>query len=127
MFQLVAEKITQGHLEYLEMSPGTRAHILLYGTLTELIVSKVLALNIETIFQSQCPDLPSNEQGLKDMVSQLMSKDVNERKLHSFRSFLNGVKNGKVFKKSPSCSQMSLLWLQYMHAIETLLRFLKAE
>ena len=33
----------------------------------------------------------------------------------------------KVFKESHSGSKTSLLWLQYMHTIEILLRFLKAE
>ena len=46
---------------------------LLYGTLMGLIISKVFALNRETIFQSKCPDLPSDVQELKDMVSQLTS------------------------------------------------------
>ena len=38
-----------------------------------LIISKVFALNRKTIFQSECPDLTSNVQELKDMVTQLMS------------------------------------------------------
>ena len=41
--------------------------------------------------------------------------------------FLDVVKKVTVFKESHSGSKTSLLWLQYMHAIEMLLRFLKAE
>ena len=45
MFQLVAEKITQErHLEYQEITCGTRTHILLYGTLVGLIISKVFEI-----------------------------------------------------------------------------------
>lgn len=58
------------------MSRGTEAQILLYGTLLGLIISKELALNRETNFQSEYPYLPSKVQGLKDMVSQLMSKGI---------------------------------------------------
>ena len=52
-----------------------------YGTLTGLIISKVFTLNRETIFQSECPDLPFIVQELKDMVSQLMSKDISEKEI----------------------------------------------
>ena len=43
-----------------------------------LVISKVIALNIET-------NLPSNVQEMKDTVSQLMSKDTSENELQSSR------------------------------------------
>ena len=57
MFKLVAERITQRHLEYLEMFQGTIDQILLYGTLMGSIISKVFPLNRETNFQSECSHL----------------------------------------------------------------------
>ena len=104
-----------------------RSHILLYGTLIGLIIWEIFALNRETILQSECPDLSSNVQALKGMRSQLMSKDVSENELPSSRPFLGVVQKLKVFKKSHSGSKMSLLWLQYMHAGEIILWFMKSE
>ena len=57
---LLSERITQRHLEYLEMFRGRRAQMLLYGKLFGLIISKVFARSRETDFQSECPYLPSN-------------------------------------------------------------------
>ena len=108
------------------MSRGTR-YILLYGTLTGLIIGKVFPLNRETIFQSECSDLPFSVHELQDIVSQLMSKSISQNELQSSRPFLNVVQKVKVFKESHSGSETSLIWLQCMHAIEILLRFLKAE
>ena len=125
--QIYAELSVTAILSGKEMSRGTRAHTLLYRTLTGLIISKMFAFNRETSFQSECPDLPFIVQELKDMVSQLMSKDISEKKLQSSTPFLDVVKKVTVFKESHSGSKTSLLWLQYMHAIEMLLRFLKAE
>ena len=92
-----------------------------------LIISKVFALDRETIFLTECPDLHFSVQELKDMVSQLMSKDISGNELQSSRPSLDVVQKVKVFKESDSGSKVSLLWLQYMHAIEILFRFLKAE
>ena len=67
--QIYAELSVTAILSGKEMSRGTRAHTLLYRTLTGLIISKMFAFNRETSFQSECPDLPFIVQELKDMVS----------------------------------------------------------
>ena len=49
---------------------------MMYGTLMGLIVSKLVCLNKETIFQPGCPGLPSTLQDLTNTVSLLMSNDI---------------------------------------------------
>ena len=82
---------------------------ILYGTLTRLFISKVFTLNRETIFQSECPDLPFSVQELKDMVSQLMSKDISEKEIAELYAILGcSAKNESIqrisfwFKNVPS-------------------------
>ena len=72
-----------------ELSWGTRPHTLLYRKLMGLIIWTVFILNREMIFQSECLNLPSKVQELKDMVSQFMSKDISENKLKNSRPFLD--------------------------------------
>ena len=119
--QIYAELSVPAILSGKEMSRGGRR------AQRCLLSTKVFVLNRETNFESECPDLPFSVQELKDMVSQLMSKDITENKLQSSRPFLYVVQKVKVFKESHSSSKTFLLWLQYMHAIEILLGFLKAE
>ena len=57
------------------------------------------------IFQPDCSDLLSNVQELKDMVPQLMSKDISENQLQSSRPFLGVEQKVKVFKKPHSGSK----------------------
>ena len=47
--QIYAEQSVQPILSGKEMSRGTRAHTLLYGTLMGIIVSKVLAIEMDTV------------------------------------------------------------------------------
>ena len=49
--QIYAELSVPPILSEKEMSRGTRAHILMYGTLMGLIVSKLLCLNQDKILQ----------------------------------------------------------------------------
>ena len=109
-----------------EMSQGRRAHILMYETLIGLMVSKLFCLNQDTIFQPECPDLPSILQDLENTVSQFMSNDITQNDMKSGRSLSNLVQQVKVFKESHSGSKTALLWLQYMPTVEVFLRFLKA-
>ena len=76
--QIYLELSVPAILSEKKMHRGIKAHILLYRTLMGLVISKVIALNRET-------NLLFNVQEMKDMVSQLMSKDTSENELQCSR------------------------------------------
>ena len=67
-----------------EMSRGTRAHILLYGTLMGLIILKIFAQNTSNVFDQESIDLPPVLIELKNMAQMILS---NEKRIGRYRKF----------------------------------------
>ena len=110
-----------------EVSRATRTHIILYGTLMGLIISKQFDPDTEKVFKFENLELPPVLSDLVNIVQKSMSGERTINKIQSSHAFLEVVEKNNLFEVVHSESKTSLLWLQYIHAVEVFLRFPKGE
>ena len=109
------------------MSRATRAHILLYGSVMGLIISIIFSLQTNNTCDQENLNLPPALLELKNEVQLILSKEKGLEDIENSDTLSHVVEKITEFKTTQSDSKTSLLWLQYLHAIEIFLMFLKAE
>ena len=111
IFQLIyADNIVQSMLDGKQISRALRAHILLYGALHDLIISKVGVSKDEALVKLSA-DL------YKEHPTSINSSAVINTLTEKIRSFWDYERDSKTAK----------LWLQYLDMVSICLLFLKAE
>ena len=88
-----------------------------------LIISKVFAQNTSNVFDQGIFDLPPVLIELKNMAQMTLSNENGLEDIENSQVLSQVIESITEFKMADSDSKMSLLWLQYLHAIEVFLMF----